>query len=582
MAPRGTRPTGSMSGTCERQTPRSSSGRFPWLVLLLLNAGVFLWAHAPALRNPLCCADDVRQQIFWMQQWRDTAIYPDDPLIDYARHYVPWGVKGLYGLVACVIDPMVFSKWLPGILFVGLGMLLFAIGCRLAGSGAGWGIVGVYWLMPFFLEQLAGGLARSFAAPLLAMFILGWLQRRPATVGVALLLQALFIPYLAPVCAGAALALRFLPRKWRGDAWIWPAGWGQAAWLGVALALAFGWQATLAGSGFGPLVGARELADPVFSSAGRYGFGVWPPASLFHELIVVPWGRIAPFQEWGTGAGVAAVITLVAALAWTAGRVDWRGLRPALPLALGLAAASLAAYGVARVFPLKFFIPNRYVMYPVHLAWTVLLGLAAHAAWRAWVPRRRAVGAILLLAAAGFGAWRLQGIGVYDFSADAPVIAAARALPQDALVAGPPALMDNVLAFGQRRVLVSFELAHPWLRGYWAQIEPRLRDLFAAYYSGNPADIRAFCDRYGVDWMVVDERDFPVEAGGKPETAANPRAPDFLRGRPFFAPFDGQIRSLLEGRNHFAILSHVDFPYVRLDPNRRLLDMRQSDGSNGE
>ncbi len=567
-----------MSGNCERQASRSPSGRFSWLVLLFLNAGVFLWAHAPALRNPLCCADDARQQIFWMQQWRDAALYPVDLQVDYARHYVPWGVKGLYGLAACAIDPMVFSKWLPGILFVGLGLLLFAVGRQLAGPGAGWGIVGAYWLTPFYLEQIAGGLARSFAAPLLALFVLGWLRRRPAMVGLALVLQALFIPYLVPVCAGAALAARFLPKKWRGDAWIWPVEWGQAAWMGIALGLAFGWQATLAGSDFGPLVGAAELADPVFSRAGRYGFGVWPPASLFHELIVVPWSRIAPFREWGTGAGIAVVVVLVAALAWTARRVDWRGLRPALPLAIGLAAASWTAYGVARLFPLKFFIPDRYVTYPVHLAWTVWLGLAAAAAWRAWPQRRRAVGAVLLLAVAGLGTWRLQSAGVYDFSADAPVIAAARALPVDARIAGPPALMDNVLAFGQRRVLVSFELAHPWLRGYWRQIEPRLRDWFAAYYAADPAEIRAFCERYGVDWMVVDERDFPVEAGGKPETAANPRAPDFLRGRPFFAPFDAQIQALVAGRSHFAILSPTDFPYVRLDPNRRLLDMRQPDG----
>ena len=571
-----------MSGNCERQTLRSSSGRFPWRALLLLNAGVFLWAHAPALRNPLCCADDARQQIFWMQQWRDAALYPDDLQVDYARRYVPWGVKGLYGLAAGAVDPMVFSKWLPGILFVGLGMMLFAIGRRLAGSGAGWGIAGAYWLTPFFLEQLAGGLARSFAAPLLALFVWGWLARRAVVVGSALVLQALFIPYLAPVCAGAALALRLLPRRWRGGAWIWPVGWGQAAWMGIALVLAFGWQATLSGSAFGPLVGADELADPVFSRAGRYGFGVWPPASLFHELIVVPWGRIAPFREGGAGAGIAVAMVLAGGLAWAVRRMDWRGLRPALPLAIGLAAASLAAYGVARLFPLKFFIPDRYVTYPVHLAWTVWLGLAADAAWRAWPRRRPAVGAVLLLAAAGAGAWRLQSAGVYDFSADAPVVAAARALPADARIAGPPALMDNVLAFGQRQVLVSFELAHPWLRGYWRQIEPRLRDLFAAYYAADPAEIRAFCDRYAVDWMVVDERDFPVEAGGNPETAANPRAPDFLQGRPFFAPFDAQIQALVEGRVHFAILSPTDFPYVRLDPNRRLLDVRPTDGSKGK
>ena len=411
--------------------------------------------------------------------------------------------------------------------------------------------------------------------PLLALFVLGWLDRRPAVVGAALCLQALFIPYLVPVCAGAALLLRFRPRRWGGAAWVWPATGIQAGIFAVAIAAALAWRFVLSGTGYGPWANAAELARlPEFSAAGRYG--IWPPASLPYELTVAPWEWIGPFREWGLPAGIAVTVALLAGVGWATRRVEWRALAPALPLALAVAAAAGGAFLVARLFPLRFFIPNRFVIYPVNLAYVLLLGLAVHAAWRAWAPRRRAVGAALL------GAWRLHDVGLYDFSPDAPAVEAARALPADALVAGPPALMDNVLAFGQRRVLASFELAQPWLRGYWARIEPRLRDFFDAYYAADPAVIRAFCARYGVDWMMVDERDFPEAAGGKPETAAHPRAPDFLQGRPFFAPFDEQIQALVAGRTHFAVLSQTDFPYVRIDSDRRLLDMRRFDGSNGK
>ena len=555
---------------------RSPAGRRTWLALLILNTCVFLFAHEAALRHPLCANDDVRQQIYWMQQWRDAALYPDDLQTDYARRYVPWGVQGLYWIAARAVDPLAFAKILPGFLFVALGVLLFSLGRRLAGPAAGWSVVGAYWLMPIFLDHLAGGLAHSFAAPLLALFAWGWLERRPRVVGAAVCLQALFIPYLAPVCAGAALLLCAWPRRWRGDAWVWPATWIHATVWAAAIALALGWSLSLSGAGYGPWANAEELARlPEFSAAGRYD--VWPPASLLHELTVAPWEWIGPFRELGFAAGMGTTVLLLAVGAWTSRRIAWRELAPALPLALAVAAASTGAFLLARLFPLRFFIPNRYVIYPVNLAYALLLGLAAHAAWRAWAPRRRAMGAALLLAAALLGACRLHGVGVYDFSPDAPVITAARALPKNARIAGPPALMDNVLAFGQRRALVSFELAHPWLRGYWARIAPRLRELFDAYYADDPAAVRAFCARHGVDFLIVDERDFPLEAGGNPEATASSRAPDFLRGRPFFAPFDKQIQSLLAGRTHFAILSPTDFPYSRLDANRRLLDMRKID-----
>ncbi len=572
-----------MSGNSEAAppTPPPPARRRLGLALLLLNACVFLLAHEAAFRLPLCANDDVRQQIFWMRQWRDASPPSPDLLIDYARAYVPWGVKGLYWIAARAIDPLLFSKILPGLLFVSLGMLLFSLGRRLAGPAAGACAVGAYWLTPFFLDQLAGGLAHSFAAPLLALFALGWLERRPGVVGAALLLQALFIPYLTPVCAGAALLPRAVPRRWRGDAWVWPTTWTQSTALAAAIALALAWARTLDGAGLGPWANARELSSlPELSAAGRLGF--WPPPSLLYECFVAPWEWIGPFRELGLPAGAAVTALLLAGCAWAAPRVAWRALKPALPLALSLAAASIGAFLLARLFPLRFFIPDRYVIHPVHLAYALLLGLAAHAAWRAWVPRRpAAAGAALLLAAASLGAARLHGVGLYDFSPDAPVVAAARALPPDALLAGPPACMDNVLAFGQRRVLASFELAHPWLRGYWAQIEPRLRELFDAYYADDPAAVHAFCSRHGVDFLVVDERDFPPQAGGKPVTASDPRAPDFLQGRPFFAPFDQQIQSLLAGRTHFAVLSPTDFPYSRVDANRRLLDLRHINRRNG-
>ena len=108
--------------------------RDPWpeIMVALISGVVFVLAHFRALANPFIINDDVRQQLYWMQQWQDPALFPDDFLTGYARHYVTWGVKGLYWLASWWVSPLTFSKLLPGFLFVFLAFCLFKIGTRLA------------------------------------------------------------------------------------------------------------------------------------------------------------------------------------------------------------------------------------------------------------------------------------------------------------------------------------------------------------------------------------------------------------------------------------------------------------------
>jgi len=184
--------------------PSAYAPLFDLLAAAILSGGIFILAHLKALTGPYVINDDVRQQLFWMQQWLDPALFKGDLLADYARHYVPWGIEGLYWLASWVANPVSFSKVLPGLLFIFLALCLYRIGLKLGGRRLAWTTVAVFWLMPWFLDNLAGGLARSFAAPLLAFFWLGWLEGWPWGMGLALMLQALFIPYIFLVSALAA------------------------------------------------------------------------------------------------------------------------------------------------------------------------------------------------------------------------------------------------------------------------------------------------------------------------------------------------------------------------------------------
>ncbi len=103
------------------------------LATALSSAVIFIGAHFQALTHPYVVNDDVRQQVFWMARWLDPELFKGDLLAEYARHYVPWGVQGLYWLASWVVDPIAFSKILPGLLFVLLGFCLYRLGLNLGG-----------------------------------------------------------------------------------------------------------------------------------------------------------------------------------------------------------------------------------------------------------------------------------------------------------------------------------------------------------------------------------------------------------------------------------------------------------------
>jgi hypothetical protein len=206
---------------------------------------------------------------------------------------------------------------------------------------------------------------------------------------------------------------------------------------------------------------------------------------------------------------------------------------------------------------------------------------------------------LAVLLAATLGAARLRGVGLTDFGDASPLAARVAATRKSMLFAGHPYRMDDLLTFGHRRVLASYELAHPWSTGLWSQLEPRLHDLFAAYYAGDRAIVDRVSSRYQIDYWVVDDRDFRDEFLHEPSAmiplcqalhlpsaleractrlGLDVRAPDEDRrtlgcpGRaPFFTPFDAEIRAEVAGRVHFVLLDDAVFPGERVGTHVKLV-----------
>lgn len=543
----------------EVAAPMPGNGRIPYtdfLAAAVLSAAVFTFAHWQGFVNQYAINDDARQQVYWMQRWTEPGLYPPSLLNDYAEAYVPWGVKFIYWCGSWFENPLRFTTHAAGALFTAQTLLLMAIGGRAAGRSAAWAALGAVFLMPFFLENISGGLSRAFASPLLAAFCLSLLAGG-RLLGVILAAQALFIPYVFLPCAGTVA----LNRAWaglRGGDPVWLRSRRDWAVLGASTALAGAFTLAYGMEGFGPLVSLQETAGrPEFGPLGR--LDLVPLPNPFLDFVYYPFERIGLFKEFGLFAGIASLV-LLAPILWHGGRAaDWRGLAQRLkPLAL-TGAAFLAFYVAARVLAFKLFVPDRYVQYPVNLLYALLLAACAAGALARLRPSR-AVCASLILAAALLGAVRLKNVALYDYSAGATLFAAVEAAtPKDALLAGHPDLMDNVMTFSRRNAYATFELAHPWSKGYWEQLRPRLDGFFRAYYAAVPAEVVRFAKESGVDYLLVDESHFK---------------PEFLAGRPFFEPFGSSIKEVTAGMPSFAVMDDASFKRIPLRPGAFLIDLR--------
>lgn len=536
-----------------------AAGRDWWFVAFC-SIGVFCVAHRLGLTSPYVVNDDVRQQIFWMARYLDPSLYPADLLNEYASAYVPPALKALYFAAAkgVGLDPLLFSKLLTGGLFVVLALAFFGLGVALEGRLLGFCGAAMIWCLPYFLKNISGGLSRSFAPPLLALFFWAWLRRSGLGMAVTLVLQALFIPYIAVLCAFCSCLDAF----WHRIVGRAPGPFPARPWHGLALLAAAGlvWSFDhgLVAAGFGPLVGRAALAaGPEFSPAGR--LDLYPLPNPFFDLIYWPFESIGLFLDIGLFTGIVSLAVLLPFVIRGARRAPWPVLaaRAGRPAAM-LLAGSLTLYVLARIVALKLFVPDRYIAYTINMLYALTLAvLLRHALAGLLAKRAGRVG--LLLVALAVGLWRLGGAGLYDYRADAALYVAVRGLPKEALIAGNPEDMDTVLTFGRRNVLASYELAHPWSVGYWERFFPRLAHQAAAYYAKDPQTVLDFAKAYGVTHMVVREADLTPAAVAK---------------GPLFAPLNDRIKALAGRPGHFALLDGSVFPYTSPEPGVRLVDLR--------
>lgn len=541
---------------------------FLFLLITVGAATVFCVGNFDIFSNKYFVNDDVRQQIFWMERWRDPQLFQNDFLTNYAETYVPIGVKAIYRTASLWFDPLIFSNILTAILFALTAGLWFAWGRVFGDNLTAFLVVVVYFLFTGFQYQMNGGLSRSFVFPLMILYLLLVSRGNLFYAGLVLFIQPFFNPYVFLLCLfthglimlikfGPALVSRIFPtfsnilgitnpeEQQEQSA---PQILKELLVLNapVFLAVAFtivsvAWYQ----SSTGHLISWREMVGKSeYSELGRYQ--LYPAPSFFHELIR-PWIFNLSFPYWGPIAGWIMALSVVGVFSYAALNyrplIKWRGLSGLLLLI----PVSLLLYVLARLFLVKLFVPRRYITYTLNLVYCIGFAVAIRVVLEKMKLSKLRLYA-LVIALLAFACIKGRHIEIFNYSGGSNLYKFIQTTPKNALIAGWPEVMDNVMTFGERPAYVTYKLSHTWVEPYWSEVKRRTFDLFKAYYSSNPEEIRSFCKSNHIDYLIVRSEDFELER--------------LKKFPPYFEPFNGFIWYLTNSRNYFAALDKSVFPSI--------------------
>ena len=533
--------------------------------------------------NPRYIDDDARQHIFWTYKFEDPELFKNDLLIKFisSPKFCPFGWKALYYIVAKFFDPILFSKILPIILIVFCAFFLFKIGAQLGGEQVGF-LSSLFFC--FSLPKLLlGGYPRSFALPLLILFLFALIKRKLWWLGFSLLMQALFYPpvllnslVLLPYVffKGYSLDIKVVKRS------ILPLFiFCSLAFLPVAYSYLF-YQPEF----IGPMVSYEEAGMmPEFWEGGRNCF-------FNKNLLIFYLGRFAQYTRSGAGILCCPQFLYLSILALSCIILFRRKKFVFLPLITWIVISSLCLFVLAHIFLFRLYLPSRYTQYTIPLAIILLLAynfpkLSARLlklfisifilssliipfssvihrkinadaeailyVW--WVPKYKWFAHRLwhykipiILSRSNYD------YKIFDRKKRTELYSFLSSLPKEVLIVAYPYLANDIPLFTKRSVLVNEELSLAYYKNYYKQMKERLYDTFKLIYAEDLKKTTSILCKYGITHIVLSATDFD---------------PDYFnKKRVYREPFNDFVKKRFTSRKNFIFKDKIS-PWVVFSNN---------------
>jgi len=497
-------------------------------------------AMVQAFSQPFTIQEDARQFLFWMQQWRNPALFVGDPIAEYFQAVTPFGFKAMHWLLDMVgLEPFTANKLLPLPLFLATAYFSYRIAWLIYPVAA----IGVAasWLTCFFLslidQSLLSAVPRAFAVPLFLWFLFACMRGRVLAVAAACLSQGLFYPLVALVSAGV-LGLSLL--RWKNDKprlaldrkSLAPVGAGLIAIVAVLLPY------LLNTGGYGPVISATEAAQtPAFQNAGRSAFFLGSGIETYlcgarAGLLPVEWGCGEAFRQGLFFAPILAILLIVFAIASPIG-LAIKATNPASgysaqgAIFLAVIGAGMFWFVAAHVMLFELHLPSRYLQHPLRatawIAGTLLFGVMLLATGRrfcAKYPRRiPIIRGFTLMLAGGFFILPLplgpSPYANYITGKHPTLYAFLRSTPLNATVASLALEADNIPSFTGRAVHSAREYAIPYASGYMKPLAKKSRALIHAQYAIRRGPLADYIKRYRPSYLLLDRTAFDARAIAK-------------------------------------------------------------------
>jgi hypothetical protein len=542
-------------------------------VLLWVVFGVYVavWVrgHEGFLVDTMLQQGDTRI-FFPFHRFVEPGLFANDPIAREVSSFVTPGVYLFYR----VLTPLTGIYIVPKVVQVVCLALLLAAGwlliqSRRAGLAAGVLLVFLMLHTPFVPYRIAGGLPRSFAFPLFAIWCAGTLTRSERTRFASALLAAFtYPPAMAMIVAGEGVH-GLLTRASAPALVPWLKRYALLVLLCAVTVLAYAFFRHDSGH-IHTLAEAQN--EPAFGPDGRLRvlpFGEPVPAIAWtFASPYLPNGRdvvaglSAHSEALGSANAVIAVTLLILLVALR--------LTPVPRATFAFFCGAVFVYVVARILAFRLYSPMRFCEYGMPAASIFLATSALGLAAPRLRPRRLRAslrnGAVLLFMGA---LWLLNGDGVVADNGmssrgerGARLHAHIRQLPPESRIACHPLDADDIPYWGQRAATDGYETLTVWFTEDWKRQKERTQDTLSALYATDPEALMDYCERYGITHLLV---------------RLDRYGPDFVAAAALFEPFTQFITEHLSSidRHDLAMLEVPGTAVVYAEDPYRLIDVER-------
>lgn len=510
-----------MTRFCRLMLTNSARNKIFWLGLSFIFAFVYSWLGLQqAFGEEYVIQDDARQHVFWMLRFVNPDLFPNDLIADYFQSVAPIGYSNLYRFAAFVgINPLVFNKFVPGILTLVTTSYCFGVAVQLLPFPVTGFIASLILNQHLWMEDnLASGTPRAFFAPILLAFFYYLLGNSLIPCLIAIALMGLFYPQMVFIAIGILGIRLFSWRKGprlssrRPDYWFASAG----LVIGFLVLLPY----ILRVSAFDPVIDvATARISPEFLADGRNAFffdDFWTywfgneRSGMFAKTILTP-------------ATLSAALLLPLLIRFPQPFLLVRQIRQPTILLLHVIVVGIGLFLAAHALLFRLHLPSRYTQYsfPIVLALgsAITLTILLHTCllWvktRPWLQKISAsLLGIFLVFALIFYPSTLERFpkGNYKIGTKPELYRFFAQQPANIMIASLTGEADFIPSFSRRSVFVSRETAIPYHRGYYEVIQQRVTDLTQAQYSPDLQQVQNFVQKYNLDFWLINLGDFSAE-----------------------------------------------------------------------